>query len=185
MAEASEVTVFASLAPLQMDELETVRMLSGLLQNNVSVDGRFGNTPKVVKMDLRSAEGPVNSTQPAYADVSIEVDYPNDKKATRHEIHVRALNLDGEGFTYTNVIWNVQGTAKWSFNADQTQPDGAKAKVSADGWSSDQATFESATDPTLRLVVEKPGGKKRTPGFDLLPAVAAIASLLVLVRRRW
>jgi hypothetical protein len=179
---AQEVADFKPFALLGAGQIPKIQRLSQVLKDNVTVDGVAGGTPRVVELDFREAEGGVDDTAPAHADVKVEVGYENDRNAKHHEIHMHDLGLQAEGFLYNEVRWTLEDDPKWDYKPDQTLPGSVKGRVTKDGWTSNQGDFESATNETLRLVVELP--KKKTPGPEALAILGAVAVALVLVVRR-
>lgn len=177
-----EVDRFTPLAQAFAGRIEKVERLSNILKSNVTVDGLPGGMPQVVELVFRAAEGNVNSTAAAFADVTVEVGYENDRSAKRHEIHVRNFAIEEEGFVYGVVRWTLEGDAKWDYHVGETTPDSVEGKVTKDGWTSTQAEFETAAGPELRLVVELP--KKKTPGPEAFAVLGALALAVLLVRRR-
>lgn len=180
----NEVAAFTPLAKSFAGSFDTVRRLSDMLQNNLTVDGVHGGTPRVVDLVLRDVEGPVGSTATAFADVTTDVGYNNDKAAHRHEIHLAPFHLAAEGFQGQSIRWTLESAKGWSYRPDETQPTAFKAMVTSAGWTSGQADFEQASDQGLRLVTAL-GAKKKTPAPDEFLVLASIAAaLLVAVRRR-
>jgi len=177
-----EVAAFTSIAKPMAGQIEKLKRLSAVLKSNVSVDGMKGGDPKVVDVVFRSAEGSVDSTNPAYTDVKVEVGYENDQKAKSHQVDLHNIALSNEGFQYSQARWTVEGDAKWDYKPDKTQPDGAKGFVTKDGWVSNQPDFESHSNQSIKLVVELP--KKKTPGLEVVGVLGALAVALVVVRRR-
>lgn len=178
----AEVERFTPLALIFAGSIEKVKRLSDILQSNITVDGLTGGQPRVVELIFRDAEGPVDSDAPAFADVTVEAGYDNDRNAKRHEVHVKNFQMEAEGFVYQTVQWTLEGDSKWDYKAGETLPGSVQGRVTNDGWTSTQAEFESSTTDTLRLVVELP--KKKTPGPELFAIVGALAIAALLVRRR-
>lgn len=174
IVEPSEVASFESVATLGARQIDAVDRLAKMLQNNITVDGLAGKSPKVVGFVVRSAEGDVNSTAPAFIDVTMEVGYDNDKSVRRHELRAQNLFLEAEGFTYTTAAWRVVADAKWAFKPGDTQPSTMQGKVTKQGWDSTQADLELATSNGLVLVVEQVKNH-RAPGFEGTLAALALA----------
>lgn len=150
-----EVRSFQDLALIGLDGVEKVERLSDMLQQNVTVDAVRGDRPRTADLDLRGAEGDVNSTERILLDVVIEVGYGNDKGARRHEIRAGELALAPEGFAFQRARWTVASDKPWQFRPADTQPASAQAFVAPTGWTSNQSEFETATGEGLVLVAER------------------------------
>ena len=192
-AEANEITAFQAVVKsaialgLQIEKLERLKTM---LRQNVTLDAKAGGNAKVTEFILRGAEGAISSDLPVYADVTLEMDYPNDKAANAHTLVVKAFGLKNEGFTYATVVWLVHADGEtWRYVSDQTKPIAQKNRVTASGWSSAQTTFESSTNGDgLTLVSEKvttSGGKKKAPGFEVVFVALALLGVALAARRRW
>lgn len=181
--EPNEVDAFEAVAGLGAGQIEKVKNLSRMFENNITVDGIAGGRARVTALAVRDGEGQVNSTSPALVDVTIEIDYTNDPKAKRHEMQLESLKLRREGFEYQSVKWVAVSQDQWVFKPSDTVPLTYQTKVTKTGWVSSQNEFEQATSGGLKLVVEKEA-KKRSPGPELVALAAAVVVGLSWARRR-
>lgn len=181
--EANEVAAFKGIAAAAAGLFYRVQTLSASLEENITVDGKHATNPQVVSLELVGAEGPVATNKTIMADVTMRMTFDNDKAASKHEIVISGLSVDDEGFNYQTVEWTLIGD-QWDYKSDATKPAAYKAKVTGEGWKSNQADFQAATEAGLTLMVEKVGGKKKTPAPDALLALAVVAAAMLVLRRK-
>lgn len=194
--QSAEVEKFQGLVATGINvgqiQIETLEAFEDMLRNNITIDGKKGGSTHVAEFVLRGAEGGVSSGEPVYADVTLEMSYPNDKAARTHTVAIKSFHVSDAGFAVESIQWRSQADGEtWRFLTDQTKPVSVKNRVSITGWTSQQTAFEDATDTAstgLVLVAEKTttvGGKKKTPGFESALVVLALLGLALGMRRRW
>lgn len=180
---ADEVESFEQFAKIGIkSRVPRVGKFAEMLQQNVSVDGMQGKTAVITRVDFQGAEGSVESDADVIAYVDAKVTYDNDPKAKTHTIRIDDLPLKSELFLYDSVLW-VAGVPKWSFDTKATTPDGAKPRVTAEGYYSNQDTFESLAATGMEIQV-KEGGAKKSPGVGFAALVGVVALAAVALRRR-
>jgi hypothetical protein len=186
MVSAQEVKDFQEAATIFMGGLQDVKNLTNIIRNNVTIDGKTAAmTPKVRALRFEGAEGPIDSDKPFGAFVDVKAVYETDVKARTHQISVTGLNLKELGFAYSKVIWDVKSENSWSYQATETKPAAAVAKVSPGGWFSNQSVFESYTQQGLSLSIKmdgRSGGK--SPGLEAPLLLLGLVVAVMLGRRR-
>lgn len=178
--EASEVANFSVLAPLGVSREPKIANVTQLVQHNIKVDGLEGNKPRVSRVVFTGADGSIDRPDPISLFVLISVTYENDKKAKSHTIETADFDLAREDLTYTRAVWAHESERRWHWAAQRTGPESARGFVTAEGWSSGQGDFESATRPQLKLVLEEGAAKKKAPGFEALILLAALMACVLL-----
>lgn len=187
---ADEVDDYEAIVRLGLSDVETFQALSDILEANVTVDGVTGSAPRPVAFDVEGAEGDVNSTQLILAEVRLEMSFPNDREAPRHEIRLVNLALASEGVSYNVITWTIVNPETWKWVPAETTPQAAQAFLDHDDWTSNQASFEQSTQPSLLLVTESDsstGGAGNAWLWWLVGLTAAAIAgvvILVLARRR-
>lgn len=156
--ETPEVIAFQNLTALALPALEDFQPISALLVNNMSVDGFRGRSLAVKSVLFTGAEGAVDSRDSFVLDATMEIGYDNDRGADHHEIVFKRVHLLNEGFTTDLVQVRVVSTKAWHFVPGDTLPASFQDRVTPEGWTSNQADFETASDQDLKIVAEEAGG---------------------------
>jgi hypothetical protein len=182
--QAEEVEAFQKVANSVAKSIEEVGNLTRLVQENITVDGVNSASPQVTSLRFENAAGPIDSMDRIDAYVDVTARYDNDADADSHTIQVRGLDLAGDGFEYGEAIWTVQPGDGWAYDPSATEPPSAASKVSADGWVSDQASFETATASSsgLSLAVVRAQGEDGggSPSNGLLIVLAGVGVAIVV-----
>lgn len=183
--QSSEVQGFTDAISGFVAFIPEVRDLTDLAQQNITVDDKHSEKPRLRSVVFENAEGPVNSTAPIAAHVDIVARYDNDAGADRHVIRADDLPLRERGFTYDAVRWTVASEdTTWKFVPEATQPEDARQNTTETGYASGQTAFEALTEQGFSLEATKEGDGGRSPGLGVAAAIAAFAVALIALRRR-